>query len=267
MQKNTAKELLKAGHQVYGTSLTDCFDAEFAVLLKAAGMDLFFVDTEHSPADYHEIQALCRAARGVGITPMVRVTENLPHLITRALDIGAMGIVVPRVHSPEQARAAVEMMKYPPKGRRGFGMRSIITDYRWTTAVEEMDSADDETLTVLQIESKEGLSCVEEIARTPNVDVLFIGPYDLTISMGIAEQFQTDAFWNAVDRVIAACSTSGIAAGIQTGDLALLTEARRRGVRFLLYSNDVSVLFQGYRDAISELRRTAPQPDVRAVRV
>jgi 2-keto-3-deoxy-L-rhamnonate aldolase RhmA len=261
MQKNSAKKLLREGHQVYGTSLTDCLDAEFAALLKAAGMDFFFVDTEHSPADYHQIQAICRAARGVGIVPMVRVTENVPYLITRALDIGAMGLVIPRVHSAEQARMAVDMMKYPPKGRRGFGMRSTITDHGWTNAVDEMDSADRETLVVLQIESREGLSCVEEIARTPNVDVLFIGPYDLTISMGIAEQFQGAEFWNAVDRVIAACNQAGIAAGIQTGDMALLREARKRGVRFLLYSNDVTVLFEGYRDAIAELRRTMAPVD------
>jgi 2-keto-3-deoxy-L-rhamnonate aldolase RhmA len=119
-----------------------------------------------------------------------------------------------------------------------------------------MRSADEETLAVFQIESKEGLSEVEEIARTPNLDVLFIGPYDLTISMGIAEQF-TDTFWNAVDRVIAACKQAGIAVGLQTGDMAQLREARRRGVQFLLYSNDVTVLFEGYRDAISDLRRTA----------
>jgi 2-keto-3-deoxy-L-rhamnonate aldolase RhmA len=90
MQKNRVKQRLKAGELVYGTSLTECFAAEFAVLLKAAGMDFFFVDTEHSPADYHQIQAICRAARSADILPMVRVTENVPFLITRALDVGAM---------------------------------------------------------------------------------------------------------------------------------------------------------------------------------
>jgi 2-keto-3-deoxy-L-rhamnonate aldolase RhmA len=171
-----------------------------------------------------------------------------------------MGIVVPRVHSAELARAAVDMMKYPPRGNRGFGMRSVITDYKWTNAVDEMASADNETLVALQIESREGLSSVEEIAATPNLDVLFIGPYDLTISMGIAEQFQNPAFWDAVDRVVAACNANGIAAGLQTGDMALLKEARRRGVRFLLYSNDVTVLFEGYRNAVSELRAEAAGP-------
>ena len=107
---------------------------------------------------------------------MVRVTENVPFLITRTLDVGAMGLVIPRVHSAQQARAALEMMKYPPVGRRGFGMRSIITDHRWTNAVDEMRSADQETLAVCQIESKEGLSDVEAIAKTPHLDVLFIGP-------------------------------------------------------------------------------------------
>ena len=74
--------------------------------------------------------------------------------------------------------------------------------------------------------------------------------------MGIPEQFDTDTFWNAVDRVIAACNQAGIAAGLQTGDMAQLREARRRGVRFLLYSNDVTVLFEGYRDALANLRGT-----------
>ena len=158
MQRNTAKQQLKAGEPVYGTSLTECFDAEIAILLKAAGLDFFFADTEHSTADYHEIQGLCRAARGAGIVPMVRVTDTVPFLITRALDVGAMGIVVPRVHSAAAgARRRRDAMKYPPEGGRGFGMRGIITDFTWTNAEDEMASANRETLAVLQIESQEGL--------------------------------------------------------------------------------------------------------------
>ncbi|HWB99759.1 MAG TPA: aldolase/citrate lyase family protein [Bryobacteraceae bacterium] len=255
MQKNTAKEKLKAGEIVYGSSLTECFDAEIAILLKAAGLDFFFTDTEHSTADYHDIQGLCRAARGAGIIPMVRVTDTVPFLITRALDVGAMGIVVPRVHSAAQARTVVDAMKYPPEGTRGFGMRGIITDFQWTNAEDEMASANHETLTVVQIESQAGLDHVEEIAGTPGLDVLFVGPYDLTISMGIAEQFRERTFWSAVDRVVAACERNGIAAGLQTGDKWIFREAQKRGVRFLLYSNDVTVLFEGYRDAIAELKK------------
>ena len=259
MQKNTAKETLQAGGTVYGTSLTDCLDPEFASLLRAAGLDFFFVDTEHSPANYHQIQALCRAARGAGIVPLVRVTENVPHLITRALDSGVMGIVVPRVHSSHEACAAVEAMKFTPEGRRGFGMRSTITDFGWTNAVDEMASANRETLAVLQVESREALSYVEEIATTPNLDVLFIGPYDLTISLGIAEQFDHPEFWGAVDRVVSACQKTGVAAGLQSADMAVVREAKNRGARFLLYSNDVSVLFEGYKQGIGALKGAAKE--------
>jgi 2-keto-3-deoxy-L-rhamnonate aldolase RhmA len=254
MQANTVKQKLKRHLPVFGTSVTDCLDPEFAVLLEAAGLEFFFIDTEHSPATYSQIQALCRAARGVGIIPMVRVPQNESFLITRALDVGAMGLVIPRVHSPAEARSAIDFMKYKPVGRRGFGMRSIITDYRWTNAAAEMASANDETLAVLQIESKEGLESVEEIAAIPEVDALMIGPYDLSISMGIAEDFQNPRFWDAVDRVVQACEHAGIAAGIQFGNMEWLRETQRRGARFLLYSNDVSVLLQGYREAITSLK-------------
>lgn len=257
MQKNTVKEILRQGGLVYGTALSGSFDAELPFMLKAAGLDMFFVDTEHSTADYHQIQTLCRVARGAGIVPLVRVTENVPHLITRTLDAGAMGLVIPRVHSAAQGRAAVDAMKFPPRGNRGFGMRGIITDYQWTNAADEMNSADHETLVALQIESTQGLAAVDEIAAIPDVDVLFVGPFDLTISMGIAEQFRSEEFWNAVDRVVAACRRAGIAAGIHIADIKLVREARRRGVRFLLYSSDATVLFRAYRDAVGELRKDA----------
>jgi hypothetical protein len=126
-------------------------------MLAAAGLDLFFVDTEHTITDYREIQNICRAARGAGIVPMVRVTQNEPFLISRALDCGAMGIVVPRVHSPAEARAAVEAMKFTPQGRRGFGFRGAIHDYKPASLAEELASANSETMAVLQMESREAI--------------------------------------------------------------------------------------------------------------
>jgi 2-keto-3-deoxy-L-rhamnonate aldolase RhmA len=259
MQQNTVKASLKAGLTVFGTSLTDCLDPEFAVLLRAAGLDFFFVDTEHSPASYSQIQGLCRSARSVGILPMVRVPQNESYLITRALDVGAMGIVVPRVHSPREAQSAVDSMKFTPVGKRGFGLRSIVTDFKWTNAPAEMASANSETLTVLQIESKEGLASVEEIASVPHVDALMIGPYDLSISLGFAEEFENPGFWKAVERVIKACDKARIAAGIQFGNMSLLQKTQKLGGRFLLYSNDVSVLYDEYKHAMSLLKKAAHQ--------
>ncbi len=254
MQKNTVKEKLRAGKCAYGTSLEDCLDPEMAVVLAAAGLDFFFIDTEHCTGTYADIQRLCRAARPAGIVPLVRVPQNEPHLLSRAADSGPMGVIVPRVHSVDEAKAAVRALKFPPLGRRGFGLRSIITDLRSHSAAEEIESCNQETMVVLMIESEEGLSSVEEIAAVPGVDALFVGPYDLTLSLGIVEQFDNPIFWQALDRVIDAATQNGIAAGLQTRDMELLLETRRRGGRFLLYASDTAVLFEGYRNAMRTLK-------------
>jgi 4-hydroxy-2-oxoheptanedioate aldolase len=254
MQRNTLKEKLKAGQWVYGTSLEDCLDPEIAVVLAAAGLDFFFVDTEHSPSSYSQIQALCRAGRSAGIIPLVRVTKNELDLISRALDVGAMGIIIPRLRRVEAVRAAIDVIKFPPLGHRGFGLRTIVTDLRPGSAMEQVESANRETMVVPMIETKEALDCVEEIAAVPGVDALFIGPYDLTLSLGILEQFESPIFWGAVDRVVAAAAKAGVAAGLQTSDIALLLEARRRGARFLLYASDVAVLLEGYKQALRQLK-------------
>jgi 2-dehydro-3-deoxyglucarate aldolase/4-hydroxy-2-oxoheptanedioate aldolase len=254
MQKNTVKESLKAGECVYGTSLEDCLDPEMAVMLAAAGLDFFFIDTEHSTASYAQIQALCRAGRAASIIALVRVTENEPYLISRALDVGAMGVIVPRLRSVEEAKAALSVMKFPPLGRRGFGLRSIVTDLQGTPATQQIESANHETLAVLMIETREAVDCVEEIASLPGLDVLFIGPYDLTLSLGILEQFDNLIFWQAVDRVVKACEKAGVAAGLQSSDMPLLLQSRTRGVRFLMYSSDVAVLLKGYKQAATALK-------------
>lgn len=254
MRKNLVKEQLRAGQCVYGTSLEDCLDPEMAILLGAAGLDFFFVDTEHCTANYSQIQGLCRAAVSANIIPLVRVTQNEPDLISRALDIGAMGVIVPRVHSPAEAKAALEVMKFPPLGHRGYGLRSIVTDLRPEPATKQLESANEETLTVLMIESREALNSVEQIAMLPSLDVLFVGPYDLTLSLGIVGQFDNPLFSDALKRVIAACNSAGIAAGIQTGSMSLLADARALGARFLMYSSDSAMLLKAYSEAMEELK-------------
>jgi 4-hydroxy-2-oxoheptanedioate aldolase len=227
-----------------------------AVLLAAVGLDFFFVDTEHCTASPAQIQALCRSGRGAGISPLVRVTQNQPDLISRVLDVGATGVIVPRVHHAQQARAALDVMKFPPLGHRGFGLRGIVSDFQGFPAKQGIESANRETLSVLMIESKDGLENVEEIARTPQLDVLFVGPYDLTLSLGIIEEFENPVFWKALERVIAAAAAAGVAAGLQSGNMDIITQARDMGARFLIYGSDTAILFAGYKDAMARLKNS-----------
>ena len=138
-------------------------------MLAAAGLDFFFIDTEHSTTTYAQIQGLCRTGRGAGVIPLVRVTQNESWLISRALDVGAMGIIVPRIHSAAEARAAMNALKFPPLGHRGYGLGSIVTDLKGVSAQEEVNSANRETMAIMMIESQEGLQAVEEIAAVPGL--------------------------------------------------------------------------------------------------
>ncbi|MBS1850113.1 MAG: hypothetical protein JST79_04325 [Acidobacteria bacterium] len=254
MQKNTLKERLRSGETVYGTSIGECLDPEISIVLAAAGVEFFFIDTEHSPASYGQIQSMCRTARSAGVVPLVRITQNEGPLITRALDCGAMGIVVPRVDSAEEARAAIQHMKFPPLGRRGFGLRGIVTDFESLPAAERIARANQETMAVIMIESPEGVEAVEEIATVPEIDALFVGPYDLSLSMGIVEQFEHPKFIQAMDRVLQACRKANIAMALQNDNMDLLLRARAMGVRMLMYSSDIGVLLRGYREGLARLR-------------
>ncbi len=259
MHRNTVKAKLHKGECVYGTSLEDCLAPEMPVILAAAGLDFFFIDTEHSPASYGEIQTLCRAAYGAGIVPLVRVTENQTHLISRALDVGASGVIVPRLKSVAEVQAVVRSVKFPPLGERGFGLRSVLTDLKGGPAQAAVESCNQETMVVVMIETREALECVEQIAAIEGVDTLFIGPYDLTLSLGIVEQFDHPTFWDAVDRVLHAGKAAGVAVGMQTGRLPMLAEVQKRGGRFLLLASDVATLLDGYRRALSELKGSKTQ--------
>ncbi len=255
MQKNTVKERLKAGGIVFGTSLGGCLEPEVPIVLAAAGLDFFFVDTEHSTTTYAQIQNLCRTGRGAGLVPLVRVTQNEPALISRALDVGSMGIIVPRVHSAAEARAAMDALKFPPLGHRGYGLGTIVTDLKGQSAQEQVISSNHETMAVMMIESQEGLRSVDEIAAVAGVDVLFVGPYDLSLALGILEQFENPVFLKALEKVIHAGEKAGLAVGLQSKNMALLKRARELGARFIIYSSDFSVLLAGYRTGIDQVKK------------
>ncbi len=255
MQKNTVKEKLKSGDIVYGTSLGGCLEAELPVVLAAAGLEFFFIDTEHSTTSYAQIQALCRTGKGAGLVPLVRVTRNESWMISRALDVGAMGIIVPHIDSAAEAGAAINALKFPPLGKRGFGLGTIVTDLKGLSAQEEVNSANRETMGIMMIESPEGLQAVEEIAAVPGVDALFIGPYDLSLSLGILEQFDNPVYWNALEKIIHAGAKAGVAVGLQSNNMPMLLRARDLGARFIIYSSDFSILLDGYKKGIAELKK------------
>ena len=173
-----------------GTMVSEMRNAEVAYILAAAGMDFLMVDTEHSSVGVESLQNIIRATRAAGMVPLARVTDNQYPFIARILDMGAMGIMVPRVNTAEEARSVVQHAKYPPLGQRGFGARGVMTDYESVTVPEVINWVNENTLVIVQVESAEALAELDQTSRVPGIDVALIGPNDLSISLGIPGDFE-----------------------------------------------------------------------------
>ncbi len=253
----TLKDKLRAVETVCGTMLTDCLSPELPPLMAAAGLDFFIIDTEHSPAGYLEIEALARVGRDAGIAPLVRVTDNEYFLIARALDCGAAGVVAPRINSAAEARAVVDAVKFAPEGRRGYGQRGILNEYKKLTVAENMAKQNAETVVVVQVESVAAIEDLANTVRVPGIDATMVGPNDLSISLGIPSKFDDPMFLDALKRIAAICGPSPVAAGVHFGAAGRLAVCREMGFRFLIFSTDMSLILNGLRDGIGTLRKSA----------
>jgi 2-dehydro-3-deoxyglucarate aldolase/4-hydroxy-2-oxoheptanedioate aldolase len=248
------QQKLRAGEAVYGTMLTECLSPELPPLLAAAGLDFFVIDTEHSPGDLAHIEAQARVARAAGVAPLVRVTDNEYHLIARVLDCGAAGVVAPRINSAAEAREVVAAVKYAPLGRRGYGMRGILTNYQGASVAEAMARQNQETIVVVQVESAEAVDDLPNTVQVPGIDATMVGPNDLSISLGIPGEFQHPKFLAAIRRIAEACQGSPVAAGIHLGDEKRLAECRDLGYRFLNFSADMALMLRSLRAGLKQLK-------------
>jgi 2-dehydro-3-deoxyglucarate aldolase/4-hydroxy-2-oxoheptanedioate aldolase len=198
--------------------------------------------------------ALCR---GLGIVPMVRVPRGEYHFIARALDVGAMGIMVPMVGSAAEAAHIVSCTRYPPAGRRGAAFGFAHDDYQGGDVVAKMAALHARTMVIPQIETAEGLANVEAIAAVPGVDALFLGHFDLTNFMGIPGAFQHPDYLAAVARIVAACDAHGKAAGTIAMDDDWARDYVAKGFRLMAYGVDQLMLQNALRHGLDILRKAS----------
>jgi len=258
MRTNTIKSLLAAGRVPVGTFIFEFNTPGIARIVAEAGADFVVFDMEHTGWSVETIRSLLASVpHQPAIIPLVRVPATEYDFIARVLDMGAMGIMVPMVESAEQARQVAAAAKYPPAGRRGAAFGIAHDDYTGGDIVEKIASANREGLLLAQIETVVGLQNVEAIAATPGIDVLWIGQFDLSISMGIPGQFANPKLIAAMDRVVAACTKHGKVAGIMAPDLATGRELLKQGFRMISYSGDLWVFQSALRSALADLRGIA----------
>ncbi len=232
MRANATKAKLKAGGTVFG-----CFvryaDANLVEVLSYQGWDFLVFDGEHGTIEPRDCENMVRAAELHEVTPIVRVTTNLPPIILRFMDSGAHGLHVPWVNSAAEAEAAVRAVKYHPRGVRGLaGVRAA--DYAQRAPLGEyVEQANAETLVVLHIETAQAADRAAEIAAVDGVDVVFIGPNDLSHSMGFPGQQQHPEVQAIMRRVADAVVRSRARLGIMVGSAAAARQWQERGARYL----------------------------------
>lgn len=254
MRPNTIKAQLASGKVPVGTFLFEFNTPGIARIVAEAGADFIVLDMEHTGWSVETIRTLLATTRCTSLVPLVRVPATEYDFIARVLDAGAMGIMVPMVESAEQARTIVASAKYPPAGRRGAAFGVAHDDYTGGDIVQKIASANREGLLLAQIETVAGLKNVDAIAAVPGIDILWIGQFDLSISMGIPGQFTNPELIAAMDRVVAACAKHGKVAGIMAPDLATGRDLLNQGFRMISYSGDLWVFQTALRQALAELR-------------
>ena len=185
MIKSRALEKLRSGDFVRTAVLSRVAQPWLAELIGRTGYDLIWLDMEHRDFDYAVIAPLALACRATGIDLMVRILKTGYSTPMRVLESGASGVMVPHCRSAAEARQWAEWCRFAPLGTRGFDGSGPDADYMLVDAKDYMSHANRQTFVVLQIEDRDAVDCVDEIARTEGVDVLFVGPADLTISYGV----------------------------------------------------------------------------------
>ena len=246
---------LAAGETLVGTFL-NTGSAISAEICGRAGFDWLLIDLEHGSGSEADLQHQLHAVAGTASAAIVRVESNARPRVAKALDLGAEGIMFPQVHSADDVRAAISYLKYPPEGVRGlaFSNRAHAFTPRDLSAVE---AANERAVGVIQIESAAAVAAAEEIASIEGVDALFVGPNDLSLSLGVHGQYDSRRYLEAVERVAAATKATGKAAGVLTPTADGLDRYLARGFRLLTVGSDGAFLVAGASGAVAGTRARA----------
>jgi 2-keto-3-deoxy-L-rhamnonate aldolase RhmA len=225
-----------------------------AEIMAQSGFDWLTVDLEHSAITLDQAQQLIQVIELCGVPPLVRVGENSPYLIKRAMDAGAHGVIVPMVNTAEEAKRAVEAVKYPPAGRRGVGLGRA---QGYGFAFERYrDWSRDESIVIVQIEHIEAIRNLSEILAVDGVDGSIVGPYDLSGSMGFPGDFKKPAMRKALHHYEVVSDELGKSKGshIVHPERKAIKESRQKGYRFLALGIDTLFLGSGCRDIVRMLK-------------
>lgn len=256
MRTNPVKAALKAGKTVIGSEISGLRSPEVARIYAAAGFDFAFIDLEHSTFGIETVADTVRCARQAGIVPVVRVPQGEYAWVARMLDIGAQGIIVPRVNTPQEVKNIVSWTRYPPLGIRGFASTTAQTEGESVEPEDFMAHAHEHTLLVIQFERRQAIDNLEAMLSIPGVDVACLGYMDLSVDLGIPGQMKHPDMIKAVTRLVEVSRKHGVASGIITPDFEAVAHWAKAGMRFVSFGTDAMLLEQAAKAVLTQLRNS-----------
>ncbi len=248
------KRRIKKGERVFGSWL-QLPDADIAEIYEQIGFDFLSIDMEHSEIQFSDAAGMMRGMKQTA--PFIRVSCNDPLEIRKSLDIGAMGVIVPLIHSRADALKAVAAAKYPPEGIRGF---AFCRDNAWGMEFDECaKTANEQTMVFVMIESREAVEQIDEIVSVEGVDGVFIGPYDMSGSYGVLGQASHPVMLEAENKILQSCKKYGKAAGIHvvTLDREKIKESIQKGFTFIAIGIDAEFLYEGAKNMLDIAHKEA----------
>ena len=255
--ENPVKKQLGASKPVIGATITVA-SPDVAATAANMGFDFLWIEMEHSPITLETARNMILATRGLKAVPFIRVPVNELWTAKRALDAGALGVIYPFTATPEQARQAVDAVKYPPIGRRGAGPG--LASLRWLGPESYYEFSDRNAMAIIMIEEAAAIEKIEEIASTPGIDVMFIGTNDLSFSYGKRGDLSPAVVQDAIRKVVEAGHKYSVPVGRPAGSPEQIRQYMDEGFLFFQGPSDLILMSQGARPLLKQLDKTGLDP-------
>ncbi|MBM3944739.1 MAG: hypothetical protein FJ317_04515 [SAR202 cluster bacterium] len=254
MNGEELKKKVRSGGIVYGTMLSMMRSPRWATPMAGFGLDFVIIDTEHTPRGRAEVADLIVAMQGTGIVPITRIPIPASHHVTMAIDAGAQGILAPYCETVEEVKDVVGATKWRPL--KGALVRRVMDTGEFPSGASKkyLEERNKNNVCLIGIESPPAIDNLENILKVPGIDAIFVGPNDLTISLGIPDQYDHPKYLEAVRRVIKTCKKHGVPTLVHHHSVELTAQWLKEGARFVLHGSDARLMHNAVRAAFGELK-------------
>jgi len=248
------KERLRSEEVLMGTMLEELEGPKLVKVLAESGFDFFFIDCEHGAYSLESVSNMIMASDFSRIIPFVRVAEIRKEAVLKVLDLGTGGIMFPAIKTAKEAKEAVRLSKYKPRGNRGYATFKYYSNYNTGHPAEILEEANKGLILIMQIETREAVGCISDIAGVEGVDALLVGPGDLSLSYGHTGEPRHPEVVSAIEKVIITAKEKKLGAGIHCGKLDDLLFWKDKGMNILMWSSPLSMIYNTSRGALKSIR-------------